>query len=422
MSFIDDVLDTVRIPRFVKVRQNFPRPKVENFVEELTAKLTVGGYLDSVRPGQTIAVTAGSRGIVNMPLCLRTLVAEIKKRGGHPFLFPAMGSHGGATAEGQKAMLEGLGISEESVGAPIRATMDTVQIGVSSNGRPVYLDKYAEEADGIIVVNRIKPHTGFRGPVESGICKMCAIGMGKQKGAAFCHAEGFGRMAENIPAIAAVTLSKKNVLCAVALLENAYHETAQIEVMCKEEVQEKEPLLLKHAWDLLAKVQLEEFDVLILDEIGKNISGTGFDTNVVGRYNSPYASGGPKITRVAALDITNVSHGNGNGLGMLDMTTMRAYKKFSMDQTYPNCITSTTPMTVKIPMVLKNDRQALQCCIKTCNVLDLSRVRIVRIKNTLSLDEIEVSESLVPTVEAHPGMELLGKPYALDFNEEGNLF
>lgn len=422
MSFIDDVLDTVRIPRFVKVRQNFPRPKVENFVGELTAKLTGGGYLDSVRPGQTIAVTAGSRGIVNMPLCLRTLVAEIKKRGGHPFLFPAMGSHGGATAEGQKAMLKGLGISEESVGAPIRATMDTVQIGVSSNGRPVYLDKYAEEADGIIVVNRIKPHTGFRGPVESGICKMCAIGMGKQKGAAFCHAEGFGHMAENIPAIAAVTLSKKNVLCAVALLENAYHETAQIEVMRKEEVQEKEPLLLKHAWDLLAKVQLEEFDVLILDEIGKNISGTGFDTNVVGRYNSPYASGGPKITRVAALDITNISHGNGNGLGMLDMTTMRAYKKFSMDQTYPNCITSTTPMTVKIPMVLKNDRQALQCCIKTCNVLDLSRVRIVRIKNTLALDEIEVSESLVSTVEAHPGMELLGKPYDLDFNEEGNLF
>lgn len=422
MSFIDDSLETVQIPRFVKVHQNFPRFRVEDFTGELTRKLTAGGYLDTVRPGQTIAVTAGSRGIVNMPICLRTLVAEIKKRGGYPFVFPAMGSHGGATAEGQKAMLEGLGISEDTVGAPIRTTMETVQIGISSNGRPVYLDKYANEADGIVVVNRIKPHTGFRGQVESGICKMCAIGMGKQKGAAFCHAEGFGRMAENIPAIAAVILSQKNILCAVGLLENAYHETAQIEIMRKNEILEKEPLLLRCAWDLLAKIQIDEFDILILDEIGKDISGTGFDTNVVGRYNSPFASGGPKITRVAALDITDASHGNGNGIGMLDMTTIRAYKKFSMEQTYPNCITSTTPITVKIPMVLKNDRQVFQCCIKTCNVLDLSKLRIVRIKNTLALDEIEVSEALVPIVDAHPRMERLGSPYDLEFNEEGNLF
>ena len=422
MSFIDELLAPVQIPRFVKVRQNFLRPRVADPAAELISKLEAGHYLDAVKPGQNIAITAGSRGITNMALLHKTLVSEVKKRGGVPFLFPAMGSHGGATAEGQKAMLEGMGITEEYVGAPIRATMETVQIGESATGRPVYLDKYANEADGIIVINRIKPHTGFRGKVESGLCKMCTIGMGKQRGADFCHAEGFGRMAENVPAIAAVTLAKKNILCAVGLIENAYHETAQLEVLHKNEVLDREPALLKRAWELMAKLLFDELDVLIMDEIGKNISGTGFDTNVVGRYNTPYASGGPKITRVTALDISEASHGNGNGLGMLDMTTMRAYKKFDFDQTYPNSLTSTVPLTVKIPMVLKNDRQAIQGCIKTSNVMDRSALRMVRIKNTLSLTDIEASEALIPLIQAHPHLELAGVSYDLPFDGVGNLF
>ena len=422
MSFIDELLAPVQIPRFVKVRQNFLRPRVADPAAELISKLEAGHYLDAVKPGQNIAITAGSRGITNMALLHKTLVSEVKKRGGVPFLFPAMGSHGGATAEGQKAMLEGMGITEEYVGAPIRATMETVQIGESATGRPVYLDKYANEADGIIVINRIKPHTGFRGKVESGLCKMCTLGMGKQRGADFCHAEGLGRMAENVPAIAAVTLAKKNILCAVGLIENAYHETAQLEVLHKNEVLDREPALLKRAWELMAKLLFDELDVLIMDEIGKNISGTGFDTNVVGRYNTPYASGGPKITRVTALDISEASHGNGNGLGMLDMTTMRAYKKFDFDQTYPNSLTSTVPLTVKIPMVLKNDRQAIQGCIKTSNVMDRSALRMVRIKNTLSLTDIEASEALIPLIQAHPHLELAGVSYDLPFDGVGNLF
>ena len=422
MSFIDQALDPIKIPKFVKVRQNFPRPCVTDAAAELVAKLDAGKFLDSVKPGMSIAITAGSRGITNYPLVIKTLVEQVKLRGGEPFIFPAMGSHGGATAEGQKNMLAGLGITEETMGCPVKSTMEVVQLGTAWNGRPVYLDKYADEADGIIVVNRVKPHTGFRGKVESGICKMFAIGMGKQKGADFCHAEGFGHMAENIPAIAQVTLEKKNILCCVALLENSYHETAQIEVLRRDEVLEKEPALLERAWELLAKIQLDEFDVLVMDEIGKNIAGTGFDTNVVGRYNTPYASGGPKITRVTALDITDVSHGNGNGLGMLDMTTRRAFEKFDMEQTYPNCITSTVPLTVKIPMVLKSDRQAIQGCIKTCNVADWNKLRIVRIKNTIALNEIEVSEALLPVVQAHPNMEVISEPYELQFDENGNLF
>lgn len=421
MSFIDQALDPVAIPRFAAVRQHFPRPVVSDPAAELTAKIAAGGRLDGVRPGMSVAITAGSRGIANYPLLLKTLADLVKARGGEPFIFPAMGSHGGATAEGQKAMLAGLGITDETMGCPVRSSMETVRVGTARNGRPVYLDRYADAAGGIIVVNRVKPHTGFRGSVESGICKMCAIGMGKQKGADFCHAEGFGHMAENIPAIARVTLEKKNVLCCVAVLENAYHETAQIEALAADEVLEKEPALLKRSWDLMAKILIDEFDVLIMDEIGKNISGTGFDTNVVGRYNSPYASGGPKIARVAALDITDASHGNGNGIGMVDFTTRRAYEKFDMEQTYPNAITSTVPLTVKIPMVLRNDRQAIQGCVKTCNVIDPARVRAVRIKNTLSLDEIEVSEALLPIARSRPGMEVAGPLRELEFDGNGNL-
>ncbi|MDY3867900.1 MAG: lactate racemase domain-containing protein [Pyramidobacter sp.] len=422
MSFIDEMLDSVEIPRFVTVRQTFPRPRVADPAGELRARLDAGRYLESVKEGQSIAITAGSRGITNMPLFLKTLVDEVKRRGGEPFVFPAMGSHAGATAQGQKAMLEGMGITEEYLGAPIRSSMETVQIGESDTGRPVYLDKYADQADGIIVINRIKPHTGFRGKVESGLCKMCAIGMGKQRGADFCHAEGFGRMAENVPAIAAVTLAKKNILCCVGIIENAYHETAQLDVLAASEVLEKEPALLKRAWELMAKLPFDEFDVLIMDEIGKNISGTGFDTNVVGRYNTPYASGGPRITRAAALDITEASHGNGNGLGMLDVTTQRAYQKFSFEQTYPNCLTSTVPLTVKIPMVLKSDRQAIQGCIKTCNVPHSTPLRAVRIKNTLLLTEFEASEGLIPQITRNPNLEIVGSLHELPFDSEGNLF
>ncbi len=421
MSFIDQVLEPVNIPRFFTVRQNFPRPVVADPAGELVSKLDAGSYLDGVRPGMSVAITAGSRGIANYPLVLRTLADRVKSRGGKPFIFPAMGSHGGATAEGQASLLAGLGICEETMGCPVRSSMEAVRIGTAWNGRPVYLDRYADEADGIIVVNRVKPHTGFRGKVESGICKMCAIGMGKQRGADFCHAEGFGHMAENIPAIARVTLEKKNILCCVALLENAFHETARLDVLAAGEVLEKEPLLLERAWELMAKILIDEFDVLIMDEIGKNISGTGFDTNVVGRYNSPHASGGPKITRVTALDITDASHGNGNGIGMVDVTTRRAFDKFDMEQSYPNAITSTVPLTVKIPMVLKNDRQAIQACIKTCNVIDPTRLRVVRIKNTIALDEIEVSEALLPLVRARPEMEVLSGPHELVFDENGDL-
>ena len=421
MSAVDELLRDIPIPRMLKAVQRFARPVVDDVGGILTKKLR--GPLGAIRPGWSVAITAGSRGISNMPLVLRTVAREVRAAGGEPFLFPAMGSHGGATAEGQAHMLKGLGVTEESVGAPIRSTMETVRLGTAANGSPVYLDRYADEADAIIVVNRIKPHTSFRGPYESGIMKMIAIGMGKQKGADFAHRMGFGHMAENVPAIARVVLEKKNVLCAVGLLENAYHETAQVEVMAPGEVEEREPLLLRHVWEqLYPRLLFDSLDVLILDELGKDISGTGFDTNILGRYHTPYASGGPEIARIAVLDVTEKSHGNVNGVGMLDFTTRRLFDKMDFDQTYPNSLTSTVPLSVKLPMVLKNDRQAIQAAIKTCGVPDRARVRMARIRNTMELEEIEISESLRAQADERPGLEVRGAPFDLRFDGAGNLF
>ncbi|MDR1732289.1 MAG: lactate racemase domain-containing protein [Synergistaceae bacterium] len=422
MSAVDSLLDPVPVPKIVKVRQIFERPKVENVEEEVARKLRDSGALNAVKPGWKVAITGGSRGISNMPLVLRTVAEMVKNAGGEPFVFPAMGSHGGASAEGQRHVLENLGITEDRLGVPIRATMETVELGLSENGRPVYLDKYANEADAIVVVNRIKPHVAFRGPYESGIMKMITIGMGKQKGADYAHMLGFGKMAENVPSIAKVVIAKKNILCAVGLLENAFHETAEIVVMKASEIESREPLLLKKAWTLYPKLYFDKLDVLVIDEIGKDISGTGFDTNVVGRYHTPFASGGPEITRAVVLDITDRSGGNANGLGIVDFTTQRAYRKFDFEQTYPNSLTSTVPLSVKIPMVLKNDRQAIQAAIKTSNVLDRTKITLARIKNTTALGEIEASESLLDYIREHPKLEAEGGAREFEFDQSGNLF
>lgn len=422
MSTIDQLLDNIKIPRVVKVKQYFERPVVENVETELIKKLYAKDVLSKIIKGQRIAIAVGSRGITNLSLMVKTLVREIKKAGGDPFIVPAMGSHGGATAEGQRNMLIGMGIKEEYVEAPINATMEVVQVGVSENDLPVYIDKNAYEADAIVIINRIKPHVAFRGKYESGLMKMITIGLGKQKGADICHNLGFGKMAENIPAIARVTLKKTNLIFAVGIIENAYHETCRLEVLRNEEIEAEEPTLQEEAKRLSPKIYFESLDVLIIDEIGKDISGTGFDTNMVGRYHTPYASGGPNITRIAVLDITDKSHGNGNGLGILDFTTKRAFDKFSFEQTYPNSLTSTVPMSVKIPMVLKNDRQAIQAAIKTCNIMDKESVKLVRIKNTVQIGEIEVSENLLDEVRANKYLEIVSSPYNLNFDDKGNLF
>ena len=425
MSFIDSVLKPIPIPRFVKVAQTFPRPIISNIEEYFSEELLNNGVLSTVLPGMRIAITGGSRGISDLPLILRLLVFRIKSLGAFPFIFPAMGSHGGATASGQLHLLDEMGITEDYMGCPIRSDMETIIIGNSQTGLPVHVDKLAFEADAIIPVNRIKPHVGFRGKYESGLIKMMAIGLGKQKGAETYHNLGFGQMGENIKAAAELCISHCNIPFGIAILENPYHETCGISVIPKDQIMEKEPHLLDEVRKMTPRIFINPLDVVVLDEIGKDISGVGYDSHVLGRFHTPFITpepGSPQITRIITLDLTDATHGNGNGLGNLDFTTRRVFEKFSFEETYPNCLTSTVPVSVKIPMVLNNDRQAIQAAIRTCNIADSRNVRMVRLKNTLEIGEIEISENLIFEAEACPNMTILSKPYHLSFNVAGDLF
>ncbi len=422
MSVFNDLLDGIPIPRVVRVHRRFDRPAPIDLEHETVAEVRRCRAAKTIRPGMSVAIAIGSRGISNQPLIVRTLVAELKELGAAPFIVPAMGSHGGATADGQRATLARLGIDEESVGAPVRATMETVVLGDTPSGLPVNLDRHAADADAIVIVNRVKPHVSFRGAYESGLVKMIAIGLGKQRGAEVCHNLGFGTMASNIREMAEFVLSRDRILFGLALLENVYHDTVEIVAIPADEILDREPELLERAKALSPPLPFDSLDVLVIDEIGKEYSGTGFDTNVVGRYHTPYVTGGPDITRIAVLDLTDKRNGNANGIGIVDFTTRRVFEKIKFDQTYPNSLTSTVPQSVKIPMVLESDRHAIQAAIRTCNILDKSDVRLVRIKNTAEITEFEISENLVHEARKIASLDVVGEPYSFEFDSTGNLF
>ncbi|MDO8544290.1 MAG: lactate racemase domain-containing protein [Opitutaceae bacterium] len=423
-SPINAILKDIPLPRLVPIETKFDRPIIADVAAEVVAKLRASRVLDAIRPGMKLAIGAGSRGITNLPLVTRTLIDELKKAGAEPFIFPAMGSHGGATPKGQRALLERMGFTEKAMGVPIRATMDVVQVGAAPGGLPAFVDAIAAQADGIIVVNRIKPHTTFRGKIESGLTKMIVIGVGKQKGAETCHSLGYGRMEQNLVALCRTTLATGKILFGVGLIENAYHETCRIEVLPAAQIPAQEPLLLAEARSLMPTVPMNPLDVLIIDEVGKNISGTGFDPNVVGRYPTADVAltpRDPRITRIAVLDITKKSDGNGTGLGLADFTTERVFRKFNFIETYCNLLTSTTAAAARIPMVLRNDRQAIQAAIKTCLIGDPRKVRLGRIRNTLSVDRMLVSENLVEEAKANPKMTVAGRAADMTFDADGNL-
>lgn len=422
MGILHELLKDIPIPKMAKVRQSFSDEKIEDVPGTLKQELEKEGVAEFVKPGMEIAIAVGSRGTDRLVDVTRVTVEFLKELGAKPFIVPSMGSHGGATAKGQKAVLEHLGVTEETVGAEIRSSMEVIQIGQLENGLPVYIDKFASEADGIVVINRVKPHTAFRGPVESGIMKMISIGLGKQKGAEACHQMGFKYMAENIPKMARIALEKMPILFAVATVENAFDKVAEIAVLKPEEIEEREIELQKLAKKLLPKLHFDKIDVLIIDEIGKNISGDGMDPNITGRYPTPYAYGGPEVTKMAVLDLTSASEGNANGVGTADFTTERLVNKMDRHGTYANGLTSTVVGPTHISTTLENDKQAFQAAIKTANILDFTKVTVVRIKNTLELAEIEVSETLLDHVKDHPELEQISDVYELEFDENGNLF
>jgi len=422
MSSIDDLLENIPIPRMARVAQSFARPKIESVEKSLREGFLALGALARMKPGSSVAVAVGSRGISELPELVGQTIAILTSAGMKPFIVPAMGSHGGATGEGQRDLLSHLGVTEENAGAPIRSSMDVRLVSTSPlHNLPVYVDENALSADGIVIINRIKAHPAFRGTYESGLVKMAAIGLGKQRQAELVHNLGAERMGDYIEDIGLEVLRRIPLIAAVAVVENAFHEISRIEVLASGEVGAREPELLEEARNLSARFLLDRFEVLVIDEIGKEISGAGFDTTIVGRYSSPYIKGGPDIKRVAILDITDKSNGYGGGLGMADFTTRRAADKFDPEQTYPNTLTSTFTEGIKIPMTLRNEKQAIQSCIKTCNTREYGDARMIRIRNTLCMEEIMVSENMLDEVRARSDMKILGEAYALDFDEAGNL-
>lgn len=411
-------------PDMIPLRQTLAAPEVDDVVAAVRGEMAQLIAATAIAPGARIAITAGSRGIANIALILKTVVATLREAGAEPFLVPAMGSHGGGTAEGQVAMLESLGVTAEAMGAPIRASMAVVEIGRSEFGFPVWVDRHAAEADGIFAVNRIKPHTDFEGPVESGLMKMLAIGLGKHKGCLDVHRQtvqhGYRRV---IPAIGRRILEQLPVIGGLGVVENCYDRTAIIRAFAAHLMEAGEAELLVQAKALMGRLPFDQLDILIIDEMGKNISGTGMDTNVIGRI---YFVGEPEpvtpdITRIVVLDLTPASHGNAIGIGMADFTTERVTSGLDLHAIQTNAIAAMVPEKGRIPIALSTDREAIAAALTTIGAIDPLDARVVHIRNTLELGNLSVSTALGEAAAAHPDLEICGDAAPLDFDHGGRL-
>ncbi len=373
---VSRLLADVAIPRMFRAEQVFPREHIApgEIPSVVERELSREPFRSKIRPGMTVAVTAGSRGIANVDIITRAVVDFVKARGAVPFIVPAMGSHGGATAQGQLDILAGYGITPDTMGCEIRSSMEVVELGVSGTGMPVYLDKNAYSADGIILSCRLKPHNAFRGPYESGPCKMMTVGLGKQRGA------------------------ERVILT-------------------------REPELLREAFARMPSLLVGEGDVLVVDETGKNYSGTGVDPNITGTFSTPYAHGGVQVQRTCFLDLSAASHGNALGVGLANVITRRFFDKIDPEMMYPNCITSTVLTSARIPCVVATDREAIQMCIRTCNGIDQAGARVIRIPNSLHIGRIMLSEAYYQDVLAGrwPGLIARSEPEALEFDGTGAL-
>src|SRR5215213_7079317 len=413
---IEELLGNIEPPAMALVEQRADGPPALGDV-----RAAVGEALESVEiPTGSVAVGVGSRGVGGISEVVAALVGFLKEAGAEPFVVPAMGSHGASTAEGQARVLEHLGVSEERVGCPVRATMEAAKIGETPGGVSVYMDRNAFEADSVVVVNRIKPHTAFRGTVESGPTKMLAIGLGKQKGAYSVHAAGWGKIHETIPEAARVAVESGKVAFGLAVLENADEEPYRVAAIPADKLEESEAPLLEEAKRNLMRLPFDDIDVLVIDQIGKNISGDGADPNVTGRYPTPYASGGPAVERLVFLDLTDETGGNANGLGMADVVTERLVSKMDPPATYLNALTSTTPTPVKVPMVMPSDRTAIAAALVMCAGVSPREARLVRIENTLKLRRMWVSEALLRDADGER-LRTVEEPRAMQFDEVGAL-
>ena len=415
-------LEEVVLPRMVRVRQLYAKDRIEDIPAHLRKELSRKDYAALVK-GKSIAVTVGSRGIPNNAVIVRTICDQLKEWGAEPFIVPAMGSHGGGTAEGNLEVLTGYGITEENIGVPVRASMDVVQIGELDDGAhtPVCCDRIAAEADGIVVYNKVKPHTDFKGEHESGLLKMMAIGLAKHRGCSALHRRGFDTFAENIPKSAKVFLDKMNVVFAVGVVQNAYDEISDIRVYPHDEIVSGDGELLRIAKDRFPRFRFDNIDVLIIDRIGKDISGEGADPNVTGRGFMPYFKDDFHTRKLMIRGLSEKSHNNACGLGLADITTRRCLNSVDWESTWINLTTNMMIDGAKIPMYQNSDYDALRVALRTCPRIDYSKARVARIRDTLSLNEFEVSEALAEELRGVEGVEILSEPYELSFDEEGYL-
>ncbi len=405
----------------IRVKQAFHGPTIKDV--PVAVRTALGRLALPVKAGQSVALTVGSRGVVNIDAIVRATVEHMKALGAQPFIIPAMGSHGGGTAEGQRSVLEHYGVTEATMDCPVRATMDVVQVG-EALGLPIWLDRYAAEADWVGVINRIKPHTGFTGDIGSGLLKMMTIGTGKHRGAVQAHRAnirlGYERM---ITGLGAGMLRSGRIAFGLGVVENGYDETALVQAFLPGDLEAGERELLRKARAWMAKLPFEAVDLLIVDEIGKEISGTGMDTNVIGRhatwFEQPFTS--PRITFVLACDTTANTYGNANGIGLADFTTRRLADKIDWEPTYVNALTACSPGGPKLPVVLDSTREAVAVAL-SCLGLDRSEdARVVRIQNTLRLTEVEVSEAFMADLPGRDDLTPLGEPAAMTFDPDGTL-
>lgn len=421
------VFERGTLPNWLKVRQQLYADEIADIDVAVAEQFQRSQIGEAIKPGMRVAVGAGSRGIDRIDKTVKATVDQVKLRGAEPFIFPAMGSHGGATPEGQKNLLDHYGINEAAMGCPIKASMDTVSLGIVEDDVTVYFDRIAyEEADAVIPVCRVKPHTDFYGPIESGLMKMIAIGMGKQKGADTFHSRGFPDFHTLIPAVGLSTLSHVNIPFGIAIVENGYGHSSIIEAVPAKGMLEREKELLKLAREWLGRLPGEKIDILLVDEIGKNISGDGADPNVINRdvsgeilKNEIHPK--PEIHRVIFRDLTADTEGNATGVGLGDFVLRQLADKFDPLSTYMNVITSKYPGGGRMPMVVDNDRQAIYLAIGSALRTEAETAKIARIRNTKDVEEFWISEPLLPQMLASGRVEQLTDPAPFAFDEHGML-
>ena len=414
----------MKYPKMVRIKQHFNTKPVEDISAAVRSELNKIKPQNIIGKGASVAITAGSRGITNLAVVLGEIVRELKKIGAKPFIIPAMGSHGGATAQGQKKILEHYGVTREAMGVPIKASMQVVQVGSTPDGIPVYLDRYASRADHIVVFNRVKPHTDFKGKIESGLMKIMAIGLGKQKGADLYH-NAIVRLGHYpvLTSVARVIMDKCPIAFGVAVVENQRDETEIIRAIPADEIEKTEPQLLRKAKRLLPQIPLGPIDLLIVDWMGKEISGTGMDQNVIGRTVISYHKPDTKIDvlRIFVRNLTAESEGNATAIGNADFTTQRLVDKMDPQATYMNAFTSSCPEAVRIPPYFKSDREVINTALGTIGLVEPHNARIVHIRDTLHLEEMYISQAMQKEAEKSKEISIIGKQRPLKFGQDGNL-